>query len=71
MTSNKESYKDKEIMINEEEGKTHLFIEGKKIHHVYAGGRYWSRNKPYVDYASLKDLAKSTIDGDINIYEES
>ena len=53
------------------EGKTHLFIEGKKIHHVYAGGRYWSRNKPYVDYASLKDLAKSTIDGDINIYEES
>jgi hypothetical protein len=70
MTRHKEIYRDKEIMI-EEEDKTHLFIEGKKIHHVYTGGRYWSRNKPYVDYTSLKDLAKSIIDGDINIYEES
>ena len=58
----KETYKNRDIVINEDKGNTRLSIDGKDINHTAEGGRYWSRHTPYVDYPSLIALAKSIID---------
>jgi hypothetical protein len=58
----KERYKDREIVISEDEDRTQLSIDGKDIHHIARGGRYWSHHIPYVDHPSLTALAKSIID---------
>ena len=64
MSTKRESYKDNEINVLEDEGTFQLKIGGKTIEWVSRtrGGKYESARHPYAVFSSALELAKNIID---------
>lgn len=68
MPEERETYKDREIIVTEDDNGPRLSIDGKDVEVLRdeTSGQYGSSYLPYTDYPSVTELAKHLIDDSPN-----